>query len=107
MAVAEDHPRAEELAAFPLGALADDTGGPVATHVPACETCQAAAAAAPADSLVELLRRADARSRAHPPAAGETPAPNAAAASTVIFAPEAAPPELAGHERYGVVRRLG
>jgi hypothetical protein len=129
MAVAETHPSAEELAAFTLGTLAEDALAAVAAHVAACTACQERADAAPADALLELLRRAHARTgRAadtvtEAVAQAQTPAPLPDDAVAVRPAPtvtmaapagsdvppiiEAVPAELADHERYRVVRLLG
>jgi anti-sigma factor RsiW len=57
MPIAEAHPTAEELTAFTLGTLDDETQASVEAHVAACTSCQECAAVAPADGLVELLRR--------------------------------------------------
>jgi serine/threonine protein kinase len=124
MPVAEVHPSAEELAAFTLGTLDDDAQASIETHVAACTSCQECAAVAPGDSLVELLRRLDARDTFVEPAAQmQTPVLHEAVAETEALAPAAAlclsagsgspkvpdavPPELAGHPRYRVIRLLG
>jgi DNA-binding beta-propeller fold protein YncE len=129
MAVAEAHPSAEELAAFTLGTLDDETQASVEAHVAACTSCQERAAVAPGDSLVELLRRVHARAgrgdETFLDAAGqeETPvplapvvesvtlasaiAPSTPAASDHLEVPDAIPAELTRHERYRVVRLLG
>jgi serine/threonine protein kinase len=129
MAVAEAHPSAEELAAFTLGTLDDETQASVEAHVTACTSCQERAAVAPGDSLVELLRRVHARAGrgddTFVDAAGhvETPVPLAPVVESVTLAsaaapstpaesdrlevPDAIPAELARHERYRVVRLLG
>src|SRR5262249_37878024 len=124
MAVAEVHPADEVLAAFALGTLGDDARAAVEAHVAACPSCQERAAVAPGDGLVELLRcppaRAGRQADTAPEAAAQpqTPMPLTAFAETAAFAPapaeagraeatESLPPELAGHERYRVVRLLG
>jgi serine/threonine protein kinase len=128
MAVAEAHPSAEELAAFTLGTLDDETQASVEAHVAACMSCQERAAVAPGDSLVALLRHGQARTGRGADTFAEavqvqTPVPlsavaerdaltpavalPAAAASDRPEAPEALPPDLVGHERYRVVRLLG
>jgi WD40 repeat protein len=129
MAVAEDHPSVEELAAFTLGTLGDQTQTSIEAHVAACTSCQERAAVAPGDTLVELLRSVHARTGrgadtlAEAAAQVQTPVPLAAVALTDAFAPavdpsapvesdcpevpEAMPAELARHERYRVVRLLG
>jgi WD40 repeat protein/tRNA A-37 threonylcarbamoyl transferase component Bud32 len=129
MAVAEAHPSADELAAFTLGTLDDDTQASVEAHVAACTSCQERAAVAPGDSLVELLRRVHARAGREDDtfleAVGqvETPVPLALVDESVTLAsavapatpaesdrlevPDAIPPELTRHERYRVVRLLG
>ena len=61
MAVAEVHPSVEELVAFTLGRLDDETNASIEVHVASCMSCQELAANAPADSLVELLRSAHTR----------------------------------------------
>jgi hypothetical protein len=61
MAAAEPHPSVEELAAFTLGTLGEETQASVEAHVAACTPCQERAAVAPGDTLVELLRSVHAR----------------------------------------------
>jgi WD40 repeat protein/tRNA A-37 threonylcarbamoyl transferase component Bud32 len=129
MPVAEAHPSAEELAGFTLGTLDDEAQASIEAHVAACTSCQERAAVAPGDSLVELLRRVDARADrgadtfAEAAAQVQTPTPLAAVAETEGLAPavalrisaesgrpkvpDAVPPELARHERYLVLRLLG
>jgi WD40 repeat protein/tRNA A-37 threonylcarbamoyl transferase component Bud32 len=129
MAVAEAHPSAEELAAFTLGTLDDEAQASIEAHVEACTSCQERAAVVPGDSLVELLRRLDARAdgradtfreaAAHvqTPVLFEAVAETDSLASAVAPAapaesgrPEisdAIPPELAHHERYRVLRLIG
>jgi WD40 repeat protein len=129
MPVAEAHPSAKELSAFTLGTLDSEAQASIEAHVAGCTSCQERAAVAPGDSLVELLRRLDARAErgadifVDTAAQVETPAPLVAVAETEGLAPavalfvsaesgrpkipEAIPPELAGHERYRVVRLLG
>ncbi len=123
MLVAEVHPSAEELAAFTLGNLGDDANASVEAHVAACTACQELAAAVAGDRLVELLRSAHVGTvrkaeTVCDAAEGQTPAPLAVGSAAVTItpaspplpaeeAPEAVPPELAGHERYRVARLLG
>jgi hypothetical protein len=129
MPVAEAHPSAEELTAFTLGTLDDEAQASIEAHVAACTSCQERAAVAPGDSLVELLRRLDARADTgaetfvEAAAQGQTPPRLEAVAKTDALAPavarfaapesgcpkvpDAIPPELAGHERYRIVRFLG
>jgi serine/threonine protein kinase len=122
MPVIEAHPSAAELAAFTLGTLDDDTQAPIEAHVAACPACQERAAAAPGDTLVELLRRARPASpadtvteapQAHTPqprpceAVALAPPPAAPAGSGSTDDLAAIPPELARHERYRVLRLLG
>jgi WD40 repeat protein/anti-sigma factor RsiW len=124
MAVAEVHPSAGELTAFTLGTLDDETQAFVEDHVATCTSCQERAATAPGDSFVELVRSVrEAEPFVEPVAQGQTPAPLPALAETEVLAPasassgpaepgcpmapDAIPPELAGHERYRIVRLLG
>src|SRR6516162_3156236 len=129
MAVADVHPSGEELTAFTLGTLDDETQTSIEAHVAACTSCQERAAVAPADYLVELVRRVGARTGGRADtfvdaaAQVQTPVPPSAVALTdailpaVALAapaesdcpevPDALPPELAHHERYRVVRLLG
>jgi serine/threonine protein kinase len=117
MPVAEAHPSELELAAFTLGTLDDEAQASIETHVAACSSCQERAAVAPGDSLVELLRRVDARPAAlkdtvteageHavtpdtlPPTEAERPMP-------VPPEPVEVPPELVDHPRYRVRRLIG
>jgi tRNA A-37 threonylcarbamoyl transferase component Bud32 len=125
MAVAEAHPSAEELAAFTLGTLDDETQATVEGHVADCTSCQERAAVAPTDSLLELLSRVHdlagrgADTFVEDAAQVETPVPSAALDEVTLAsavgpvtpadrpeAPEAIPPELAHHERYRIVRFL-
>ena len=122
MAVADVHPSIEELVAFALGTLGEETQAPIEDHVAACRSCQERAAVAPGDNLVELVRRVractsrGAETFADPAAQAQTPVVLTAVAGTEALAPavsdcpevpEAMPPELARHERYRVVRLLG
>jgi serine/threonine protein kinase len=129
MAVTEAHPSVEELAAFTLGTLGEEAQASIEAHVAACTSCQERAAVAPGDGLVELLRSVHARTSrgadtfAEAAAQVQTPvrlaavavtdalgpavAPSAPGASDRPEVPDALPPELAGHERYRVVRLLG
>jgi tRNA A-37 threonylcarbamoyl transferase component Bud32/DNA-binding beta-propeller fold protein YncE len=129
MAVAEVHPGVEELAAFTLGTLGEETNASVEAHVACCTSCQERAAVAPGDTLVALLRSVHARScrgadtAVEPAAQVETPiqfptvaeidvlasapAPSASAESDRTEVPDTRPPELDGHARYRVVRLLG
>jgi hypothetical protein len=129
MAVAEVHPSVEELAAFTLGTLGDETQASIEAHVAACTSCQLRAAAAPGDTLVELVRCVHTRSSRGADTVTEavaqlqTPAPLAVDSETGTLTPSVAPcapaepdrpevpdimpPELARHERYRLVRLLG
>ena len=102
MPAADVHPAPHELEAFTLGALDEASHAAVEAHLAGCAACQARAAEAPADELVELLRSAHRHS-----AGGDTPA--AAAADTACDprpGPEV-PAELADHPRYRLLRPLG
>jgi WD40 repeat protein len=129
MVVGEVHPSVEELTAFTLGTLDEEAQASIEAHVAACTSCQERAAIAPDDALVELLRSVHARTSrggdtfVEAAAQLQTPGPLAAVAVTDALAPavapsapaesdrpevrDALPPELAGHERYRVVRLLG
>lgn len=118
MTVAEDHPSVEELAAFTLGALSDETQASIEAHLAVCMSCQERAAVAPSDTLVELLRRIHARKGRGTDTAAQvqTPVLLSVVAETDALAPaesdcpevsDALPPELARHERYRIVRLLG
>jgi Protein kinase domain/Putative zinc-finger len=112
MAVAEVHPSAEELAAFTLGTLDDETQASIEAHVAACMSCQERAAVAPGDSLVELLRSVHLRTGFGTDTVSEfasqvlTPL-SLLAKPDRVEVPEALPAELACHERYHIVRFLG
>ena len=56
---ATDHPSTADLQAFVLGMLPDATQLAVESHLSACPVCQQAAAMAPDDALVTLLRSAE------------------------------------------------
>src|SRR6516225_8497309 len=73
MAVADVHPSAEELTAFTLGTLDDETQAYIEDHVATCTSCQERAATAPADSFVELVRSVHARPAALANAVTEVP----------------------------------
>jgi len=78
MPVAEAHPSVEDLAAFTLGTLDDETQVAIEDHVAACTSCQERAAVAPDDTLVELLRRVHSRGAdtfVEPTVQLETPVP--------------------------------
>src|SRR5262245_29640880 len=125
MAVAGVHPSIEALTAFTLGTLDEEPQASIEAHVAACTSCQERAAVAPADNLVELVRRLGARTGRRgdtfvdTAAQVQTPVPSAAVVLTDALAPfafpgsvrpevsEALPPELARHERYRVVRFIG
>jgi hypothetical protein len=125
MAVAEVHPSVEELSAFTLGSLDEETQVSIEAHVAECTSCQERAAVAPDDTLLELLRSAHtytsrgAETFVEPAAQMHTPvvlsavaeteglAPAAPAESGRPKVPDAVPPELAGHSRYRVIRLLG
>src|SRR5262249_57319951 len=128
MAVADVHPSIEELTAFTLGTLDEETQTSIEAHVAACTSCQERAANAPGDNLVELVRRVRARTSrradtfVEAAAQVQTPlllsavavtdaltpavAPSASAESDRPEVPEALPPELAGHEPYPLLRLL-
>jgi serine/threonine protein kinase len=128
MAVAKDHPGVEELAAFTLGTLDDETDASIGAHVASCTSCQERAAHAPDDTFVELLRSVHTRPglgadtvaelaaqvQTPPPLAADPAALLALAVAAPVQAesdrgevPDAMPAELACHERYRVVRLLG
>jgi tRNA A-37 threonylcarbamoyl transferase component Bud32 len=122
MAVAEDHPSLEELAAFTLGTLSEETQASIEAHVGTCTSCQERAVNTPGDSFVELLRSAlvctsgGTDTFVDATAQMQTPLPDEAIALTDALAPaesgcpeipDALPPELVRHERYRVVRLLG
>src|SRR5262249_52799830 len=104
------HPSDRELDEFLLGKFPDPDHAAVEEHLAGCQGCQERAAdRAAADTLTEL--RAAARTRADADrAAAPTPAP-AGSATLSLFAPaqawDDAPPALAAHPKYRVVRRLG
>ena len=56
MLAVDSHPRPAELEAFALGELNGDSFAAVEEHVASCPECQRAAAAAPADTFISLLR---------------------------------------------------
>jgi serine/threonine protein kinase len=91
----DTHPSSDELAAFALGHLDDTEAIPIADHLGGCETCQQAIRAVPDDSMLSLLRPS-----------GSTPLPQPQLLG-VTTCEEAVPPELRGHARYQVLRRLG
>ena len=133
MTLHEAHPSRQELKAFSLGYLADDSYAAVEAHVVSCSTCLEQVGETPSDGLVELLRSARSRLNALDIATQtQTPAPRSAMEGTVsqvqVASPRPAtpgftllehqaakgstliehlPPDLAGHERYQVVRLLG
>src|SRR6516162_5648061 len=101
MAVAEVHPSAEELAAFTLGTLGEETHASIEAHVAACASCQERAAVAPGDTFVEPLRRVHARTDTfvEEVAQMQTPLPLAAIAVTDAFAAAVAPSVPEGSDR--------
>jgi tRNA A-37 threonylcarbamoyl transferase component Bud32 len=99
MPAADVHPAPHDLEAFTLGALDDAS---IASHLAGCATCQARAAEAPADELVELLRSAHRHT-----ARGDTPAVAAADTACAEWPGPDAPAALADHPRYWLLRPLG
>jgi tRNA A-37 threonylcarbamoyl transferase component Bud32 len=111
------HPSPAQLDAFALGSLDDAALETIEAHVADCPTCQERAGAA-GDSLVDLLRQAHARTESPRDAGAATATPTLAGAEAVLSQSEAptlareetidlCPSELAGHERYRLVRLLG
>jgi hypothetical protein len=94
--VQHDHPGAEELAAFGLGRLDDQTSAAVEAHLAGCEACRTVVERLPDDSLIGLVR-----SPASP--VGTTAG---LAADDTLTSP-ALPPGLAEHARYRVEQLLG
>src|SRR5437762_10678366 len=90
------HPAVEDLEAFALGQLDDETFAAVAEHVTTCPQCQAATARAPSDGFVSLLREARSLSDT---LKGE--------ADTGLNVPLDCPAVLAEHPRYRPIRLLG
>ncbi|HKB00874.1 MAG TPA: protein kinase, partial [Gemmataceae bacterium] len=118
------HPTDRELQSFLLGKLADPDQGQVESHLADCPECGRRALSTPADdTLTELLAAARTRldserasaptptldGSATPPAFAPTLAWEAPGADATGLAPPhpAAPPALATHPKYRVVRRLG
>ena len=89
------HPPCERLEAFALGRLEDDEAARVADHLGVCESCQEAVLAVPDDSMLSLLRPGC-----------STPLPQRSREGATTFDDDV-PPELRGHARYQVLRRLG
>src|SRR5262245_48089018 len=118
------HPTDRELHSFLLGKLADPEHRQVESHLADCEECGRRALSTPADdTLTELLAAARTalgrgRAAARTPPLDGSPTPPAFAPSLAWAAPgadatglapphPAAPPALATHAKYRVVRRLG
>ncbi|HZY84825.1 MAG TPA: protein kinase, partial [Gemmataceae bacterium] len=101
MPAADVHPAPHDLEAFTLGTLDDASHASVESHLAGCAACQARAAEAPADALVELLRSA------HRHAAGDTPIGAAADTACAERPGPEVPAELAEHPRYRLLRPLG
>src|SRR5947209_6428532 len=100
MAVADAHPGIEELAAFTLGTLDEETHAAVEAHVTACTSCQQRATVVAGDPFLDLLRSAHAHLRGGPDSVAEagqapTPAP-LAAVSQAITLPPGPEPSAAG-----------
>ncbi|MBX9624678.1 MAG: zf-HC2 domain-containing protein, partial [Gemmataceae bacterium] len=107
------HPSPDRLHDFLLGKLPDPEYAAVEAHLTACDECRAASAAdTTADSLVELLAAAG-RSGSATPLPAHTLSdvvPSSLAATREWTDPAAdpfAPPGLADHPRYRLLRRLG
>jgi tRNA A-37 threonylcarbamoyl transferase component Bud32 len=104
MSALDQHPTSDQLSAFALGRL-DETISSVEEHVSRCPDCQQATSRAPDDTLVSLLRAAEAR-------CGGATTPNASAGGTAVWeagvCEQPTPPaELADHLRYHLIRPLG
>lgn len=112
------HPSDRELDHFLLGKFSDPDHAAVEDHLAGCPECQDRAASRTAwDTLTELLaaartrvdaERADAQAPA--PAGLSTPsrlAPTQAWGEDTPGVGDEAPPALAGHPKYHVLRRLG
>src|SRR5262245_29562096 len=106
---AAQHPADAVLAAFALGKLDHSATEWVGRHLEECATCRAFVANSPADSLVQLLRKADSARVSSPH--GATPSPQASATDVPVPAPAVdpadLPPALRDHPRYRVIRPLG
>jgi WD40 repeat protein/tRNA A-37 threonylcarbamoyl transferase component Bud32 len=125
MAARTVHPNPTELAAFSLGLLSDEPNASLEAHIATCPICQAEIGETPADDrLIELLRSARSRlSKLDDATQGQTPTPPSAKEATIseirtpVSPPPAEmngphhvdclPPDLAGHDRYRIVRLLG
>ena len=103
------HPRREILEAFGLGKLNDASTDEVNRHLETCPDCLRLAAEAPADNLLEHLRRANHRPATPPPAE------SLLARTEVLQTPstarsvdaDALPVELRNNAQYEVLRKLG
>src|SRR5436305_345468 len=111
------HPSDRDLDDFLLGKFPDPDHAAVEDHLAGCPGCQDRAADRTAgDTLTELLAAARTRAAADR-AAAPTPAPAGSATPALVAPTQAwddgalgvddAPPALAGHPKYRVVRRLG
>src|SRR5262245_7235228 len=105
------HPPAQDLIAFGQGKLNGGAAERVARHIETCDACRSRVANAPVDSLVGLIQSA----KGPGPAGTRLPAPSRLGASPSLMdpgeaataLPQGAPPELAEHPRFRVVRELG
>jgi formylglycine-generating enzyme required for sulfatase activity len=108
---AAQHPSDAELAAFALGKLDPAATEAVSRHIAECSACRAVAEQTPTDSLVHLLRGANAARGASPHAA--TPSLQGSATYGPLPPPAPAldpadlPPALRDHPRYRMLRQLG
>jgi serine/threonine-protein kinase len=94
----EEHPSADELAAFAQGRLGPEAMHSVERHVATCDSCCEQLAAVPDDTLIHLAREA----ATHGVRSADTQATARPKAD-----PRAIPPELADHPRYQVLGLIG
>ncbi|MFO0926518.1 MAG: zf-HC2 domain-containing protein [Gemmataceae bacterium] len=96
---APHHPTPDILAAFVHGRLSDDDITTVERHLTDCSACRDVVDRLPPDSFLQQVREAAPAQR------GGTVV--AAASPSLAVALEELPAELADHDRYRVIRKLG
>ena len=122
-ATLHDHPSHETLTAYGAGKLDDEQTAVIESHLEECESCALVVSELPDNSIIEVLREAqaesdkdtavtaaDVRQPTKVPAAYQATLPPDGVTDAEEGRPsrgDEVPPELAGHPRYEILERLG
>ncbi len=102
-------PTPQELTAFGLGKLPQQTAAAIAAHLESCAKCVKAVADVTPDSFLEKVRAAGPAGSSFPPSLaqpGNAPKSGERPAVPIVPCPDV-PPELARHPKYLILRELG